>query len=358
MFKNRTPDKPLTGAQKIKELENKIELDEIARRAAFDREQEEHERNQWRRNVAEVETARKREIDTEKYRAALARAVPYLPLVLVNLAAMTGQIGWALDHLEIGEPGTVLRWFVAAMFGATAESIALFLQYYANRALRNRDSAAMLYLGAFAVAALVASVNFSHWSNPKPNEFFGTPNATAVVFALCSFASPWLWRIHSRAENREILKAAGEIDTRGVKLSLSRKLWHPWRSIGVISFSAWSGQTNPTEAVAEWEAYRVQKTAEKALRDAEKAQENESVLVTPSKPKSAQKSSQGRTRTVANSAEDEERYRRGVQLYRKSLEGPGRPLSQRILARELGLKNRVLAAEIINDVKNGTVKGE
>lgn len=362
MLKNRAKPQ-LTGAQKIKALENQIELDEIARRAAFDREQEEHERNMWRANVAEVKMARKRQIKTENVRAFMNRAVPYVPLVLVNLAAITGQVGWALDHLTIGGSGTALRWFVALMFGSTAESIALFLQFYANRALRNRDSAGALYLGAFVVAGLVASVNFSHWSNPKPTEFFGTVNATAVVFALCSFASPWLWRIHSRAENREILKAAGEIDTRGVKLSLSRKIWHPVWSIQVISFSAWSGTTNPAEAVAEWEAHVAQKKAQKALKRTEKAVQPTPVLSTPRLKRISQKPSQaaGSDSFDGWSAEKIERYQRGVQIYRKSLEGPGRPLSQRDLSTEIYGKtgaNRSLAIQIINDVQNGRVIGE
>lgn len=47
----------------------------------------------------------------------------------------------------------------------------------------------------------------------------------------------------------------------------------------------------------------------------------------------------------------DERYLKGVEAYTKSLEGPGRPLSQRDLSAVIGLKNRELARKIISDVK-------
>lgn len=45
------------------------------------------------------------------------------------------------------------------------------------------------------------------------------------------------------------------------------------------------------------------------------------------------------------------KWNEGVNLYRESLQGPGRPLSQRDLASALGMKNRTLAAAIISHVK-------
>jgi Protein of unknown function (DUF2637) len=46
------------------------------------------------------------------------------------------------------------------------------------------------------------------------------------------------------------------------------------------------------------------------------------------------------------------KWNQGVNLYRESLRGPGEPLKQRKLAELLGMKNRSLASEIINHVKN------
>lgn len=375
MFK-KAPEKPKPLAVQIKEAEQKAKLDEIERAAQFEREKEERERNAVRATWHTEDATEKKKLDTEKMRAFLARTIPYTPLILVNLAAITGQVGWALNHLEIGDAGSVLRWIVAGLFGTTAESIALFLQFYANRALRNRDSAASLYLFAFAVAGLVASLNFSHWSNPGENEFFGTPNATAISFALCSFISPWLWRIKDRAAHREELKNAGEIDVRAVKLSMSRKLMHPYRSFMVIWYASWDGVTNPAEAVANYEKRREEikaakldraekkrqiKAAKESLKndlsggsDDPESDEDSSPVVESGKPANeSYKPSQ-----TSGDLRKDARYSKGVEIYRKSLEGPGRPLSQRDLAAAINMKNRVLAALIIKDVKEGFVPNE
>lgn len=377
MFK-KTPEKPKPLAVQIKEAEQIAKLREIERAAQFKAEQEERERNAVRAAWHTEDESEKKRLDTEKMRAFMARTIPYTPLVLVNLAAITGQVGWALNHLEIGEAGSVLRWIVAGLFGTTAESIALFLQFYANRALRNRDSAASLYLFAFAVAGLVASLNFSHWSNPVGEEFFGKPNATAISFAMCSFISPWLWRIKDRAAHREELKNAGEIDVRAVKLSMSRKLMHPYRSFMVIWYASWDGVTNPAEAVANYEKKREEikaakldkiekkrqmKAAKEALKselsggsdDAESDEAESQVSNTRERSNESHKSSQSLT---SGDLRKDARYATGVETYRKSLEGPGRPLSQRDLAASMGMKNRVLAAQIIKDVKEGFVPNE
>ena len=366
MFKSKTPEKPKPLSVQIKDAEQKAKLDEIERAAQFEREKEERERNAVRATWYTEDESEKKRLDTEKMRAFMARTIPFAPLVLVNLAAITGQVGWAYNHLEIGDAGSILRAVVAGLFGMTAESIALFLQFYANRALRNRDSAASLYLSAFFVAGLVASLNFSHWSNPAEGEFFGTPNATAISFALCSFISPWLWRIKDRAAHREELKNAGEIDVRAVKLSMSRKIMHPLRSFMVIWYASWDGVTSPAEAVANYEKKREEKKALKAERDAQKTskkaqkpsesnEEPEPVDESEKPVIERQKPSESRTN---GDLRQDARYAKGVEIYRKSLEGPGRPLSQRDLADALGMKNRVLAAQIIKDVKEGNVQDE
>lgn len=349
--RNRTPEKPKTPAQKIKETELRIELDAIERAARFDREQEEHERDIWRKNVAEVDELREKITKISMWRDRGRKAIPFVPLVIVNLAALGGQFSWALDHLKIGNPGTIARVFASAIYAIAVESIALFLQYYANRALKNRDSAAMLYLGAFVVAGLVALINFSHFYDPKISLINLSTQATAYAFALCSLVSPWLWRVHSRAESREELKAAGEIDSRGVKLSLSRKIWHPWRSLGVISLSAWTGETTPTKAVADWETKQAEKSAAKEA----KADETDTIREEAAKRRvDLKRQRQPKIATGTNGDHTKHpKYLEGVNAYRDSLKGPGKAMSQRDLATYLRQKNRVLAAAIIKDVKNG-----
>lgn len=188
-----------------------------------------------------------------------ARVVPFLPLFLVNTMAVFGQLGWGRENLtQVGaSPDDLARWVVALMFAATLESIALFLAYYANRALDRGDSATALYLAAFGVAGLVAGVNYSHYADGEEITFLTLdvpgPSAMAVVFALCSVASPWLWRIKHRDANRNKLHALGVIDAKAVRLGMARKIWHPVRSFKVMWHATWSGETNPAKAVADWE---------------------------------------------------------------------------------------------------------
>lgn len=342
----------------IKDAEAKARLDEIERAARFKREQEERERDQWR---ASVETEKKTEtekIKSDRFRKTMNKAVPYAPLFLVNTAAITGQIGWALENLAIGEPGTPLRWLVALIFGVTVESIALFLQYYANRALLNRDSAASLYVSAFMVAGIVAALNFSHWSNPIDGEFFGSPNSTAVAFALCSFASPWLWRIHNRAEFRETLRANGEIDARAVKLSAARKIMYPIRSFQVIRLAAWQGETNPARAVEMYETRRIAKAEVKAAKDRAKAAKADKTEPAKAVEATSTPSPNGQVRPVppaspkANGRDmsAHAKWNDGLATYSASLDA-GSPLNTRELAAALGQKNKVLASAIIRHVK-------
>lgn len=358
----KTPEKPRSLAQQIKDAELKAQLDAIERKAAFDRELEEKERDRVRLAETIKDKTERKKIDTAQARAFMNKAVPYAPLFLVNVAAITGQIGWALDHLAIGEPGSLVRIIAAVLFGITAETIALFLQYYANRALLNRDSAGSLYLAAFMVAGMVAAVNFSHWSNPTGNEFFGQVNATAVVFALCSFVSPWLWRIHNRAEYREALRAAGEIDARAVKLSLARKIMYPVRSFQVIRLAAWYGETNPSKAVEMYETRRIAKAtvrdAEKAARAAEKAQgkttkevEAPAPVETP-KPVSVNHSAGNGTLNGRRDLTAHAKWNDGMATYAASVDS-GSPLNTRELAAALGQKNKVLASAIIRTYKEG-----
>jgi hypothetical protein len=341
----------------IKDAEAKARLDEIERAARFKREQEERERDQWRETVKAEKKTETGKIKRTAVRDRLNKVVPYAPLILVNIAAISGQIGWALDHLAIGDAGSPVRIIAAVLFGITAETIALFLQYYANRALLNRDSAGSLYLAAFMVAGLVASINFSHWSNPDDGEFFGSPNATAVVFALFSFVSPWLWRIHNRAEFREMLRENGEIDARAVKLSLARKIMYPVRSFQVIRLAAWQGETNPARAVEMYETRRIAKATVKAARDAEKAQvkttkeiEAPAPTETPKAvtvPPSAGNAMNGRRDLTAHT-----KWNDGMATYAASVHS-GSPLNTRELAAALGQKNKVLASAIIRHYKEG-----
>jgi len=331
-------------AVQLKEAEQLAELDRLRRAARFEAEQEEHTRNAWRTEAASATRTTERSVRlaraSEVAHAVARRAVPYLPLVLVNTLAVRGQLGWGQDNLAGGI-------WIALLFAGALESIALFLQYFGNRALARRDSANALYLAAFAVAGVVAWINYSHYAGADM-----APTTEAVAYALCSIVSPWLWRIHARAELRDVLKEAGEIDSRAVKLSMARKIYHPIKSFKVIRHAAWTGETNPARAIGAWEAARQARGPESASNG------SGAPGVLPVKPlaikRQALAGKPARAISTGGDHTQHPKYTEGVALYRQSMQGPGRPMSQRDLAKALDMANRVLAAQIIKDV-NGEI---
>lgn len=265
-------------------LEADIRLQELQEEAAFQAELRAKAREVERAKLAQTDKDTRATTRANVAQLWAARFVPFLPLVLVNSLAVFGQLGWGRAHLvQVGESiNSPARWAVAVLFAATLESIALFLAFYANRALDRGDSATALYLGAFTVAAIVAGVNYSHYAHPKDTfSLVGlvevpSPTAMGIVFALCSLASPWLWRIKHRDANRAKLHELGVIDTKAVRLSMARKVWHPVRSFMVMWYATWDGEAEPAKAVAKYEAIRAERRAireDKARTKATLAQE-------------------------------------------------------------------------------------
>lgn len=270
------PVKALTPAQveRAKEaeriaLEADIRLQELQEEAAFQAELRAKARDQERAKLAQTDKDTRTTKRADVAQVWAARFVPFMPLVLVNALAVFGQLGWGRHNLtQVGENADSLsRWMIAILFAATLESIALFLAFYANRALDRGDSATALYLGAFGVAAIVAGVNYSHYAHPKDTfSLVGladipSPTAMGIVFALCSLASPWLWRIKHRDANRAKLHELGVIDTKAVRLSMARKLWHPVRSFMVMWYATWDGEQEPAKAVLKYEVIQAERRA-------------------------------------------------------------------------------------------------
>jgi hypothetical protein len=180
------------------------------------------------------------------------RAFLAVPLVLVNLTAVWGQAGWAHDHVTDG--GIV----VALLFALSVESIGVYLAWESHEALMADQASAFLRFGSYTVGALVGILNYLHFSAQS--------FAIGVAFGALSAISPWLWGIWSRARNRTRLAELGLVDIRGVKLSTARKLWHPVRSVRVLSWAAWEGVTDPADAVAGWSAEKAE-TPEKVVAE-------------------------------------------------------------------------------------------
>jgi hypothetical protein len=174
------------------------------------------------------------------------RSFLLIPLILVNIVAVWGQGGWAYDNLTSGGPYGIA---VAALFAGAVESIGIYLAWEAHEALMADQASGMLRTGSYGIGTLAGTLNYLHFSSAHTPQAF----ATGVAFGCLSAISPWLWGIWSRARNRNRLAELGMVDRRGVKLSTARKLWHPIKSIRVMSHAAWVGETNPERAVELWE---------------------------------------------------------------------------------------------------------
>jgi hypothetical protein len=174
--------------------------------------------------------------------AAVARQAALLvPLVLVNTLAIWGQTGWALDHIG-GEEHFPIALGGALTFAAAVESIGVYLAYEAHVARLAGDSAGWLSAAAYAVAAFAGRLNWDHWVDRN--------QTLALVFAVMSGISPWLWSIRSRSIHREQLRSKGLIEGRMVKFGRARWVLYPFRTYRVARAAVWDGEVDP--AVAIW----------------------------------------------------------------------------------------------------------
>jgi hypothetical protein len=170
------------------------------------------------------------------------QAVLVTPLVLVNAAAVYGQVQWATVNLTAGSIG------LAVLFALTVESIAVYLAYEAHAALLAGDASFRLRAASYLAAGLVGVLNYSHFAGPGLR-----PTAAALAFGALSSISPWLWSIRSRSLRRDQLRAAGLIDPRSAHFAAAKWLNFPIRTIRAYR---WSVDHGVQEERAAWEAYR------------------------------------------------------------------------------------------------------
>jgi hypothetical protein len=161
-----------------------------------------------------------------------------VPIVLVNVVAFAGQLAFLRTHLPWPAPGQVL-------VAVTLESVAVYLAWQAHLALAADDSALRLRLAAYAFAAVIGVMNYSHYMAAG-----WRPTFAAVTFGLMSVSSPWLWSVHSRRVSRDALKERGLIEAHAVRLGATRWLWHPALSFRVMRWAAWTGEADPAAAIA------------------------------------------------------------------------------------------------------------
>lgn len=184
---------------------------------------------------------------------AAARARMYAPLLLVNAAAVYGQVAFFYDRLAPNFWPTTARLALALLVAAAVESIAVYVGWHAHDALLNKASAtaAKLRRRSYALAALVGAINYAHFAAPGMR-----PTAAAVAFGLLSLLSPWLWGLHTRRLQHVQLTVEGVLDGEGATFGASRLRHFPirtWRA------RRWSIDHNVRDPVAAWEGYRAER---------------------------------------------------------------------------------------------------
>ena len=91
-------------------------------------------------------------------RAAGIAGVAALPVVLVNSVAFIGQFAYLNANVPWPVPARIL-------IAVTVESIAVYLAWHAHLARMANDSAMRLALGAYTVALIIGTVNYSHFAH-------------------------------------------------------------------------------------------------------------------------------------------------------------------------------------------------
>lgn len=179
--------------------------------------------------------------DPERWRHAVSAHRGWLaavPVVLVNAVAFAGQMAFLRTHLPWPLPGQVL-------VAVTLESVAVYLAWQAHLALSADDSALRLRLAAYAFAAVIGAMNYSHYMAAH-----WQPTFAAATFGLMSCSSPWLWSVHSRRVSRDALKASDQLEPHAVRLGMTRWAWHPVLSYRVMRLATWEGENRPKAAIA------------------------------------------------------------------------------------------------------------
>jgi hypothetical protein len=173
-----------------------------------------------------------------------------VPLLLVTGFAVYGQIGYGLAHYSAPDAPFLLRLVIALGAALAIEGIALYVAWHAHDALLLGASAtaARLRRASYAIALAVAGVNYAHFAGEGL-----APTPGAIVFALFSAISPWLWGLHTRRAQRLQLLREGHVDSAGATFSAERWRAFPLRTWAARRWSIDHGVTDPREA---WEGYR------------------------------------------------------------------------------------------------------
>lgn len=162
-------------------------------------------------------------------------------LVMINLSAIYGQAHFFHDQTH--------DWVSAVGISAAIELIGVYLAHMTHKFLMADLSPGLARPGAYAVALVAAGLNYEHW---KGN------TALAVTFSILSALSPFLWSVWSRFRHRKHLAASGMVDARALRLSAVKKIFHPIKSLKLMSYAAWESISEVETARTSWELAKIE----------------------------------------------------------------------------------------------------
>ncbi len=173
----------------------------------------------------------------------------YVPLLLVNGAAVYGQIAFFYEQVAPGTWPIPGKLALSILIAAAVESIAVYVGWHAHDALLNKASAtaARLRRASYAIALLVGGINYAHFAGEDLK-----PTAASLAFGLLSLLSPWLWGLHTRRAQQVQLTKEGAVDATGATFSIERIRSFPIRAYMARRWSVDHYVTDPREA---WRGY-------------------------------------------------------------------------------------------------------
>jgi hypothetical protein len=195
-------------------------------------------------------------------RADFSKHLMYVPLLLVNAAAIYGQVAFFYEQVAPATWPVIGKLALAVLIAAAVESIAVYVGWHAHDALLNKAgaTAARLRRASYLIALIVGGINYAHFA---ANGMLGLqPTAASVAFGLLSLLSPWLWGLHTRRIQHIQLTREGAVDVTGVQFSSERIRMYPVRAFMARRWSIDKYVTDPQRA---WEGYNAERDARRAL---------------------------------------------------------------------------------------------
>lgn len=195
-------------------------------------------------------------------RGDFSKHLMYVPLLLVNAAAIYGQVAFFYRHVAPPTWPVPGKLALALLIAAAIESIAVYVGWHAHDALLMKASATARQLrrASYAIAFAVGGINYWHFAGP--GMFTLEPTAASIAFGLLSLLSPWLWGLHTRRLQHVQLTREGAMDVTGVTFSSERARLYPFRTFMARRWSIDKYVTDPQQA---WEGYNAERDARRAL---------------------------------------------------------------------------------------------